>query len=94
MVFCLRFFPRKLEKRFFPIPIIVIILKSKDFMISIPLGTGLAGSTGTGPYSPPGSTGTGFAEGGRGSGEKSIYGTVTSDTNYGSVDTNYFSSNT
>ena len=58
-------------------------------------GTGLAGSTGTGPYSPPGSTGTGFASGGSSSpGEKSIYGTVTSDTNYGSVDTNYFSSNT
>ena len=53
-------------------------------------GTGIAGSTGTG-YSLPGSTSTGF--GGNKKGEKSIYGTVESDTNYGSVDTNYFSSN-
>ena len=51
---------------------------------------GIAGSTGTG-YSLPGSTSTGF--GGNSNKEASIYGTVTSDTNYGSVDTNYFSSN-
>ena len=56
-------------------------------------GTGLAGSTGTGSYSPPGSTGTGFANGKPGE-TKKVYGTVTSDTNFGSVDTNYFSSNT
>ena len=57
-------------------------------------GTGLAGSTGTGSYSPPGSTGTGFANGKPGETGKKVYGTVTSDTNFGSVDTNYFSSNT
>ena len=55
----------------------------------------MASSTGTGSYSPPGSTSTGFASGKSATGDKkSIYGTVTSDTNYGSVDTNYFSSNT
>ena len=53
-------------------------------------GTGLAGSTGTGGgYNVPGSTSTGFGK----NADSSIYGTVTSDTNYGSVDTNYFSSN-
>merc|ERR1712008_297924 len=45
-------------------------------------GTGLAGSTGTGSYSPPGSTGTGFANGNPGE-TKKVYGTVTSDTNFG-----------
>ena len=53
-------------------------------------GTGIAGSTGTG-YSRPGSTSTGV--GGYKGDKKSIYGTVESDSNYGSVDTNYFSSN-
>ena len=54
-------------------------------------GTGVAGP---GPgLSPPGSTSTGY--GGSGSKDSSsVYGTVTSDTNYGSVDnSNYFSSN-
>ena len=53
--------------------------------------SGIAGSTGTG-YSLPGSTSTGFG-GNSNKNDASIYGTVTSDTNYGSVDTNYFSSN-
>lgn len=57
-------------------------------------GTGLAGASNS--YSPPGSISTGFGNNaGPGPGvDSSIYGTVTSDTNYGSVDTNYFSSNT
>ena len=57
-------------------------------------GTGLAGSTGTGGYSVPGSTSTGFGKDGKNEADSSIYGTITSDTSYGSLDTNYFSSNT
>ena len=53
-------------------------------------GTGIAGSTG---LSPPGSTSTGYGGSPGNKDSSSVYGTVTSDTNYGSVDSNYFSSN-
>ena len=42
MVFCLRFFPRKLEKKVFSYP---TMLKSKAFMIDIPLASVMVGAS-------------------------------------------------